>query len=82
MRWIILATLATLVPGCASHTWEAVDGKPLDPRQLQVAQTICQGEMQKANLEGDAGVLVKPGWLDQVYTGCMAQHGFLDAPQQ
>jgi hypothetical protein len=86
MRWL----LPLLLAGCATAappTWIRVDGKPMTQEQFTLDQTICRGEMQKSNLTNTikSGISVdangvydpKARAIDQVYIGCMAQHGYL-----
>jgi hypothetical protein len=87
---IILLISGLAITGCATApppTWTRIDGKPMTQDQFTLDQTICQGERQKSNLTNtvrggvsvDANGLYDPKIraLDQVYIGCMAQHGYL-----
>jgi hypothetical protein len=67
--------------GCATlpSAWTRADGRPVDAAQLQLDRSVCNGEMQKANLAaGDSAAefYLSSAEVD-VYTGCMAQHGYL-----
>jgi hypothetical protein len=69
--------------GCATapKTWARVDGRPADPAQLQVDQTVCRGEMEKARLseKEEKIYIAEENPLDTVFAGCMAQRGYLAA---
>lgn len=50
--WRLIALLAFAPAGCA-HTqtsWRRVDGSPVVADQLQVDETVCRGEAEKANM--------------------------------
>ena len=64
--------------GCASQpvAWQRVDGRA--PTDLAQAQTICEGEMQKANLSAGQAAGIIPGrGMIAVYDGWMAAHGYM-----
>lgn len=87
MRWV--PAIAVVLAGCATTpvTWTKVNGSPPSPEQLTLDRTVCQGEMQKSNLTNtvkggvafDANGVYDPKSraLSQVFTGCMAQHGYI-----
>jgi hypothetical protein len=75
--------------------WTRSDGGPVIARQFEVDRTICRGESQKANASGTviagggglAGALAgaaaaenRNEALGDVYSGCMAQRGYLVKP--
>jgi hypothetical protein len=74
---------------CASAplptTWTRLDGRAVDPSQLEADKTVCRGEMEQAQLVTNARGLVPiqlPGQespLHKVYNGCMAQRGYAAA---
>jgi hypothetical protein len=79
-----------LLGACATEPrqfWIRTDGRPVIARQFEVDSTICRGDAQKANA---SGVVITGGGLagaaaaanhfqavTDVYTGCMANHGYL-----
>jgi len=77
------------VAACAAAplptTWTRVDGRPIDPTQLEADKTVCRGEMDQAELVTSARGLMPiylPGQespLIKVYNGCMARHGYAPA---
>jgi hypothetical protein len=91
MKWIAALFAAVTVAGCASvpTSWMRVDGKPVDQGQLTLDQTVCKGEMQKANLASNTepGLIVTSRGVENVrtqplmdvYAGCMAASGYIAA---
>jgi len=78
--------LAFFVCGCASvpKVWTRPDGKPIDPAQLQLDDTACRGETEKAAAQGGKDSTINmPGMVGgqdrSIYLGCMAQRGYLAA---
>lgn len=81
--------IGLLLAGCATApvTWVRADGNAPTAEQLTLDRTICQGEMQKSNLTNtvkggvafDANGVYDPKTraLSQVFTGCMAQRGYI-----
>jgi hypothetical protein len=77
--------IALLLAGCATppQTWLRADGKVSSADQLALDRTVCQGEMNKANLSSTRKPLIeeiispREQGLSQVYAGCMAQHGYI-----
>ncbi len=71
---IAVAACATAAP----TVWARPDGRPVDPAQLQLDQTICKGEVQKADLAGnnDEIELLRAKSRADIMAGCMAQHGY------
>ena len=45
-------TLALAACATAPKGWTRLDGKPIDPVQLEADQTICKGEVEKAAVQG------------------------------
>lgn len=98
LTFILAATVLSL-GGCAAPNIVAVrmDGQPIrgNPvlsQSLDTDRTICQGEMQKANL---SGVTVSGGGFaglaaeiersqnaNTVFKGCMAQRGYALVPEE
>jgi hypothetical protein len=74
------------VAACTSATvpaaWTRLDGRAVDPSQLEADKTLCRGEMEQAEGVTNARGLVPiylPGQESpslKVYKGCMAQHGY------
>jgi hypothetical protein len=74
---------------CASAplptTWVRVDGRAINPAQLDADKTACRGEMEQAQAITAARGLAPitlPGQESpsaKVYTGCMGQHGYAAA---
>jgi hypothetical protein len=61
-------------------TWVRVDGKP-PTVEFEVDNTICRGEMQKANLAANAEAGFARGRaVGEVYNGCMAGRGWIMQP--
>lgn len=63
-------------------TWTRLDGRAIDPAQLEADKTICRGKMEQAEAVINARALVPiylPGQespLLKLYNGCMAEHGY------
>lgn len=59
--------------------WYRTDGTVPTPEQLSVEQTICRGEVQKANLSSsNQGISIARSMAEQdAYAGCMAQRGLV-----
>jgi hypothetical protein len=80
----ILVFLA--VAGCASApmpaNWTRIDGRVIDPPQLEADKSACRSEMEQAQLVTNARGLVAiqlPGQESptlKVYTGCMTRRGY------
>jgi hypothetical protein len=68
---------------CAELPWDWVraDGQPVDRNQLQVAETICRSDVQKAaqgRAVGTIDFITGPNRQDQtIYSSCMAEYGFV-----
>lgn len=71
---IIAATALAGLAGCATQP-KAIraDGQTVDPRQFSVAQTICTGEVHKADLAGnnDEIELLRANSREKIMAGCM-----------
>ncbi len=80
-RTILVFACCIAVAACASAppVWTRADGSPVEPTQLQLDQTICHGEVQKADLAGnnDEIELLRAKSRADIMAGCMAQHGYL-----
>lgn len=74
--------MAACISAPLPTTWTRADGRAIDPSRLEADKTICQSEMEQAQLVTNARGLVPvylPGQespLLKVYNGCMAQHGY------
>jgi hypothetical protein len=82
---IALFTLSVGLVGCTTHpamSWFRADGKPVVPIQLEADETGCRGEVQKARLAGSnqLGLLSRLQAHDEVFTGCMADKGYVQRP--
>jgi hypothetical protein len=80
---ILAVVLCLAATGCAGLPWHWVraDGQPVDRNQLQVAETICRSDVQKA-AQGRAvstiDFITGPNRQDQAtYSTCMAEYGFV-----
>jgi hypothetical protein len=94
MRVGLAAAIFLFTVGCAQQptfTWVRMDGQhvrgnPLLMQAFDADDTICRGEMQKANLSGVAvhggglaGIAVqmeRNAAVSDVLRGCMAQRGY------
>jgi hypothetical protein len=88
----IIFALSIAVAGCATAppppVWVKVDGTNPSPQQFEIDSKVCRGESQKANASGTMpstliGAAIRKDALEDVYSGCMAQKGYLlrAAPQ-
>lgn len=84
MRGVAFILGIGLLAGCASapQAWQrAQGGQAKNQEQLSLDQTMCRGEMQKAGLTGNPNEDFLRGFkLNDVFIGCMAQHGWVAAP--
>jgi hypothetical protein len=98
MRKAVMIAVVCLV-GCAPQVkqlWMRTDGQRITgnaalEQQVQIDKTICDGEMQKANLSGtqfcrgaiECGLAdaQRAGSLTTVAKGCMAQKGYVMVPE-
>jgi hypothetical protein len=78
--------LCLAVAGCAAepNAWTRPDGQSVNPTQLQLDKTACEGEVEKAAVQGQARSTVgMPLGMDtqdmRIFTGCMASRGYLAA---
>lgn len=98
---ILFIFAAAVLVGCATtpppqNLWVRTDGQssrdiPALAQQFEVDQTICEGEMQKANLSGTqfcrglADCIItgaaRGNAMSVVGKGCMAQRGYLLMPE-
>lgn len=86
-RWARLGALLVSVglTGCAKSVYLLADGRmpasdPVLNQQFEMDRTVCQGELQKANLSGslrDWGVISRANAVGQVGQGCMAEKGYV-----
>lgn len=85
MRSFALALAAVALSGCAAKTvYLLADGRapvsdPVLNQQFEMDRTVCQGELQKANLSGslrDWGI-ERGAAVSQVGQGCMAEKGYV-----
>jgi hypothetical protein len=65
--------------------WTRPDGQVINPAQLQLDKTACEGEVEKAAVSGQAKSTINaPLGMDnqdmRVFKGCMATRGYLAAP--
>ncbi len=93
MRIVFVLPVALALAGCASHMiYLRADGispasDPVLNQQFEMDRTICQGDMQKANVSGVtftgggvAGVIAannRNQAVGQVGQGCMAEKGYV-----
>lgn len=93
MRRVALVLAAITLSGCATKTiYLLADGRapgtdPVLNQQFEMDRTVCQGELQKANLSGVtfggggwAGVAAQANRnaaAGQVGQGCMAEKGYV-----
>lgn len=72
---------AVMLAGCATAptSWTRPDGQTPATAQLQLDETACRGEVDKANM--DAGenrvILGESRAMRSVFDGCMASKGYL-----
>jgi len=85
-KMILVLACCIAIVGCSAlpKTWTRPDGAPITPAQLQIDDTICRGETEKAAAQGQSKSTVNStfGADNQdrsIYVGCMAQHGYLAA---
>jgi len=77
---LCLLTACTVEP----KEWTRPDGLQINPAQLQLDKTGCEGEVEKAAVSGQAKSAVNaPFGMDnqdmRVFKGCMATRGYLAA---
>lgn len=84
-RALMLALLSGVLSACAAQkqmSWVRPDGKPPTAELLEIDRTICRGETQKSNLAGFpsdsiGGAIRRSNAVGDVFTGCMAQRGWM-----
>jgi hypothetical protein len=90
MRRVALLFVIFALAGCAAkNVFLLADGRnpgsdPVLNQQFRMDSTVCQGELQKANLSGslrDWGALSRGMAVDQVGEGCMAEKGYVLVPE-
>lgn len=71
-----------LVAGCTQlpSQWLRLDGKDIDPPRLAADKTICNGEMQKSNVQTPRDAWNRDSVLAEIYIGCMAAKGYKAQP--
>jgi hypothetical protein len=82
--------LSTALAGCAANTayirtdGQDVAGDAVLVQQFEIDQTICMGEMQKANVSsmrfdrgGRVGAAERSNTVGQIAQGCMAKKGYI-----
>ncbi len=74
------------MPQTLPQTRTRVDGQPVDAAQLDVDKTVCQGEMDQANMAAGNNARLHPRGIRvhrrhdfRFYSGCMAQNGYTAA---
>jgi hypothetical protein len=79
IRIILIFACCVAAVSCAtvSKIWVRTDGRPVDQAQLQIDQTICRDEVQKADLSDDETELMRAP--ADILVECMAQRGYLVA---
>jgi hypothetical protein len=77
------AFFALVLCGCSPlpHAWVRPDGRPVNSAQLQLDDTYCRGEVEKAAVQGSSkSTINSPFGADRqdrtVYIGCMAGRGY------
>jgi hypothetical protein len=66
--------------GCAHQPeigWVRTDGKAVVPIQLEADNTQCKGEVEKVRAAYTGQTFASS---DQIFTGCMAEKGYLQRP--
>jgi hypothetical protein len=89
MRRAILLFASLSLCGCAKSVYLLADGRmpasdPVVNQQFEMDRTVCQGELQKANLSGsmrDWGAISRANAVGQVGQGCMAEKGYVLVPE-
>jgi hypothetical protein len=83
-----LVVLLVALSGCASEQTRAIrldgqtiKGNPALERQLEVDNTICQGEVAKADSVSTAPAARRFQAGADIFAGCMAQRGYVAAPR-
>jgi hypothetical protein len=75
------ALSALFLIGCqpeAAKAWLRADGVAPAAGELELAQTYCRGEVQKANMTAGSPLSVRQSMAEQdAYSGCMAGRGLL-----
>jgi hypothetical protein len=80
-RIILIFACCIAAASCAMvpKVWVRTDGRPVDQAQLQIDQTICRDEVQKADQSDnyDEAELMRAS--ADILVECMAQRGYLVA---
>jgi hypothetical protein len=72
--------LCLLLAACVTQPemgWIRADGKSVVLLQLEADNTACTGEVQKARAAYTGRIGASS---DQIFTGCMAEKGYLQRP--
>jgi hypothetical protein len=83
-RTILVFACCIAIAACATEqkvVWTRTDGRPVVQTLLEIDQTDCRDEMQKANLSGDNDN-IKPLRAQSTadkFADCMVQRGYLAA---
>jgi hypothetical protein len=89
MRMLVFTFAALALAGCAKPpVYLLADGRlpaddPVVNQQFEMDRTVCQGELQKANLSGsvrDWSAVGRVTAVSQVGQGCMAEKGYVLVP--
>lgn len=90
MRRVAVLLAALTLGGCAQRmVYLVADGRapgtdPVLNQQFEMDRTVCQGELQKANLSGslrDWSSISRGAAVNQVGQGCMAEKGYVSVPE-
>ena len=71
-------------PACGLHPVRQgvdADGRPEDRWEYEVDRTICQGEVAKAD-SASAPAPRRFQAADDIFAGCMAQHGYVNVSRE
>jgi hypothetical protein len=74
--------VAACTPPTLPTTWTRLDGRAIDPGQLEADKTVCRSKMEEGEAITNARGLMPiylPGQespLVKLYNGCMAEHGY------
>jgi hypothetical protein len=72
--------LCLILAGCVTRPemgWIRADGKAVVPIQFEADNTVCNGEVEKARAAYTGRISASP---DQIFSGCMAEKGYLQRP--
>jgi len=60
---------------------QIIKGNPALERQLEIDNTICQGQVAKADSASAAPALRRSQAAADIFAGCMAERGYLGTPR-